>query len=41
LDRKYPEGFGATIAERQKLHRFLSQRGFGGEHIRKAAGKYT
>jgi regulatory protein len=41
LGRKYPEGFGATINERQKLHRFLSQRGFEGEHIRKAAGKFS
>jgi regulatory protein len=41
LNRKYPEGFGSTIDERQKLHRFLSQRGFEGDHIRKAAGKYN
>jgi regulatory protein len=41
LNRKYPEGFGSTIDERQKLHRFLSQRGFEGEHIRKAADKNT
>ena len=41
LGRKYPEGFGATIKERQKLHRFLSQRGFDGEQIRKAASNYT
>jgi regulatory protein len=41
LNRKYPEGFGATISERQKLHRFLSQRGFEGDHIKKAAGKFN
>jgi regulatory protein len=41
LSRKYPEGFGSTIEERQKLHRFLNQRGFQGEQIKKAAGKFN
>jgi regulatory protein len=41
LDRKYPEGFGSTIEERQKLYRFLSQRGFDGEQIRKGSKNKT
>ena len=41
LSRKYPEGFGSTIEEGQKLHRFLNQRGFEGEQIKKAARKYN
>jgi regulatory protein len=38
MERKYPQGPAVSMAERQKQYRFLSQRGFNTEQIRKVIG---